>query len=133
MPNLPKYTRPAQARPKAPRRPTSDQKFYNSTGHLINRKQYIQENPLCEVHLSIDRYVDCTFGGVLDHIVGLPSNGAKFNPENLMTLCPECHNRKSGLEQHESCLVQYREVEGENVPCEGEKQRIIERLAKYLV
>jgi hypothetical protein len=29
--------------------------------------------------------------------------------------------------------VQYREVEGENVPCEGEKERIIQRLSKYLV
>jgi 5-methylcytosine-specific restriction endonuclease McrA len=132
MPNLPKYTRPKQARPKQGRYPTSDQIFYNSQQWRKTRAYRMQENPLCEVHLKKDIYIDCTYGGVTDHIVPISSNGAKLNPENLMTLCPQCHNRKSGLEQKERCLVQYIESEGENIPDLGEKNRLIKRLAEYL-
>ena len=85
------------------------------------------------MHLSLDQYVDCTFGGHVDHITPTEQGGALLDPENLMVLCPSCHNRKSGIETHEKCLVKVTETSEGLIPAQGEKERLIERLAKYLV
>lgn len=84
------------------------------------------------MHLSLDQYVDCTFGGHVDHITPTEQGGALLDDRNLMTLCPSCHNRKSGIEMHEKCLVQTTETAEGLIPAQGEKEKVIERLAKYL-
>lgn len=131
MANLPKYTRPRRL-PEKKRVPTSDQSFYNSTAWRTLRVVHLHDNPLCEVCLASNKLVDCTFGGHIDHIAPISDGGAKLRTENLMTLCPTCHHRKSGIEQHEQCLVKTRDVEGELIPGDGEKERLIQRLSKYL-
>jgi len=132
MPTSPPNKRPAYLQKKPDRRPTSDQGFYNSPLWRKSRKQHIYSNPLCEVHLSLDQYIDCTFGGHVDHITPTEQGGALLDPENLMILCPSCHNRKSGIETHEKCLVKVTETSEGLIPAQGEKERLIERLAKYL-
>lgn len=95
--------------------------------------QYLHEKPLCEVHLSIDQYIDCTFDNPIDHVVPRGEQGGSLLDErNLMTLCTSCHNRKSGIEMHEKCLVQTTETAEGLIPAAGEKEKVIERLAKYL-
>lgn len=132
MPTSPPNKRPAYLQKKT-RQPTSDQSFYGSKLWRKTRKQHIYQNPLCEVHLSLDKYVDCTFGGHVDHITPTEQGGALLDDRNLMTLCPSCHNRKSGIEMHEKCLVQTTETVEGLIPAAGEKEKVIERLAKYLV
>lgn len=132
MPTSPPNKRPAYLQKKT-RQPTSDQSFYGSKLWRKTRKQHIYQNPLCEVHLSLNQYVDCTFGGHVDHITPTEQGGALLDERNLMTLCPSCHNRKSGIEMHEKCLVQTTETAEGLIPAHGEKEKVIERLANYLV
>lgn len=67
--------------------------FYNSKKWRSTRKAYFAENPLCE---------DCkekklvVAGEVVDHIKEINDGGAKYDFENLKTLCHTCHNIKSG-------------------------------------
>ena len=131
MPNLPTHNRPKFLREKK-REPTSNQAFLNSPAWRKARKARITEYPLCEVHLSKDQYIDCTFGGHTDHIVPTEQGGHLFAHENLMTLCASCHNRKSGLEMHEKCLVEKLEFDGYFVTSDESKQLLINRLAAYL-
>jgi 5-methylcytosine-specific restriction endonuclease McrA len=46
-------------------------------------------------------------GVVVDHIIGIRDDigGAKHDPDNLATMCSECHNYKSGKEAHNPYLV----------------------------
>ena len=132
MPTSPPNKRIAYLQKKV-RTPTGDNKFLKSNSWLTKRVQYLHENPLCEVHLSIDQYIDCTFGEPIDHVVPRGNQGgALLDERNLMTLCASCHNRKSGLEMHEKCLVQTTETAEGLIPAAGEKEKVIERLAKYL-
>lgn len=94
---------------------------------------HLYDNPLCVVCLEAEKLVDCTFGGHVDHVVPIEQSGAKLNTENLLTLCQTCHHRKSGIEQHEQCLVKKQGEEGEYVPGDEEVEKLIQRLSKYLV
>lgn len=113
------------------RNPTSDQDFYNSTAWRKVRLLKIQDQPFCEVHQHVGELIDCTFGQPIDHMVSIADNGARLSLANLMTLCETCHNRKSALEGKNGCLVKTFELEGELYPAKGEKERLIEMLAKY--
>ena len=133
MPTSPPNKRPAYLQKKI-RKPTGDQKFLKSNPWLKKRLHYLHDNPLCEVHLTVNQYVDCTFDNPVDHVVPRgKQGGALLDERNLMTLCESCHNRKSGIETHEKCLVKVTETSEGLIPAQGEKERLIERLAKYLV
>lgn len=119
---------------KKDRKPTSDQGFYNLTSWRKVRKIKIKQDPFCEVHLFKNQLVDCTFDMPIDHIVGIETyKGARLDLRNLMTMCDTCHARKSTLEGKYGCLVKTVTVEGENIPAEGERERLIEELCKYIV
>lgn len=72
-------------------------KFYQSGQWRKVRKLYVEENPLC-VH-CLDRGLTTAVQEV-DHIKPLRLCGAKFDFENLQSLCKSCHARKSGKEAH---------------------------------
>ena len=52
---------------------------------------------------------------VTDHLIPIKYGGARFNTINLMALCSECHNYKSGREQRQP-LLPYVGAFGEYVP-----------------
>ncbi len=67
--------------------------FYNSKKWQNTRKAYYSQNPLCEACKENDLIVA---GEVVDHIKEINDGGARFDFENLKTLCHPCHNSKSG-------------------------------------
>lgn len=135
MTNLPKPKRLnylPQPKEQQPRQPTSDQVFYNSGPWRRLRKQQIKIAPFCEVHLTKQELIDCTFGTPIDHLVPITEGGARLAMENLLTLCETCHSRKSALESKRGCLINTVTADGEKIPAEGERERLIEELAKYI-
>ena len=129
MPNLPKSLRPAYLPPiERERKPTSDQKLYHSERWQSVRWNQILRVPYCEIHQAAGVLVDCTQYAPVDHIVPVTFGGAELDERNLMTLCKACHDRKSGFERHEKCLVGTMEGENGLIPKEGAKMSLIERL-----
>lgn len=82
------------------REPTSDKRLYSSARWQKVRKNKISLNPYCEIHASQGILIDCTFGAPIDHIVPVSQGGAPLDQRNLLTLCPNCHDRKSAMERH---------------------------------
>ena len=82
--------------------------FYNNKWGNVSRLYRIA-NPLCEMCLAKGKATDASPGdrkGVTDHIVRIAAGGAKMDALNFMTLCKECHDRKSALEkQGWSCVT----------------------------
>lgn len=102
MPSLPKYKPKRNNKPKqqAPRKPTGERGTYNGYWKNISRAYRI-ENPLCELCAHIGKLTDATpgdFKGVTDHIVRVAAGGHPRDAENFMTLCKDCHNRKTAAE-----------------------------------
>ena len=52
-------------------------------------------NPLCA---ECDRHALVTPGEVVDHVKELKDGGDPWDPDNLQTLCKECHAKKTGEE-----------------------------------
>ena len=133
MPNLPKSSRPAYLPDiTQERKATSDQRLYHSERWQSVRWNQILRVPYCEVHQSAGVLVDCTQNAPVDHIVPITAGGAELDERNLMTLCKSCHDRKSGFERHEKCLVEAQEGENGLIPAEGSKTALIERLKQRL-
>ena len=72
-------------------------KFYQSTAWRKLRNLKLEQCPLCE---ECQRCGIMTLARVVDHIVPINRGGAKLDMANLQSLCPPCHNRKSGIESH---------------------------------
>ena len=128
MPHLPRNKPRSQ---NGKRNPTGDKKFYNSLLWRQLRLQYIIQNPICEVHLTAGYLVDCTSGGVVDHLVSITNGGAKYDPQNMATMCATCHNRKSALEGHGLEIITALSAPN-MVPGFGERERILKLIAKGL-
>lgn len=120
MPSLPK-----PKKKQVHRKPTSDQGFYSSAVWRKARKLKLLVSPICEVHGAKGQYVDCTSNSPIDHIVPIDQGGARIDPNNLMTLCKACHERKSALELHRGLLVETRNDFGELIPIEGGREMVI--------
>lgn len=72
--------------------------FYNSKRWREVRAAFLREHPVC---------VACEARGVLtpavvvDHIVPIKRDGARFDPAGLQALCVSHHNAKSARERRE--------------------------------
>lgn len=89
---------PQPWKPKRVRRAKVDNsKFYQSKRWRKVRKLYVMQNPIC-VHCEERGLV--TAVQEVDHIKPLRFGGAKFDFDNLQSLCKSCHGRKSGKEAH---------------------------------
>jgi len=121
MPTLPRPKRREQHR-----KPTSNQSFYSSAVWRKARKAKLNEKPICEVHEAQNQYVDCSSNSPIDHVVPITAGGAKTDPNNLMTLCKKCHERKSALELHRGTLcASVRNDFGELIPIAGGREFVI--------
>jgi 5-methylcytosine-specific restriction enzyme A len=57
------------------------------------RRQKLQEHPLCELCLKINRIEPAT---VVDHLVAIKAGGDPYPPlYALLSLCAPCHNTKT--------------------------------------
>ena len=74
-----------------------DSKFYNSWAWRKFRKSYIERNPLC-VMCEAEGIV--TPAQIVDHIIPMRQGGAKFDENNLQSLCKHHHDVKSGKDRH---------------------------------
>ena len=69
--------------------------IYTSARWIALRDAHRLSHPCCELceRRGIYRPVD-----VVDHVKEISQGGEPFDPENLMSLCSECHHIKTGKE-----------------------------------
>ena len=60
------------------------------------RKRKLQQDPLCAMCLHTGRLTVAT---VVDHITPRSKGGADYDPDNLQSLCPDCHSQKTTRDQ----------------------------------
>ena len=79
------------------RRSTKDtDKWYKQKAWQIRRAMQLRKQPLCEECLKRGEYVKATD---VDHIEPHKGNYEVFiDPDNLQSLCHECHSRKTAKE-----------------------------------
>ena len=75
----------------------SNQKFYNSADWRRTAAQHKASNPLCAI---CEENGQVTPADVTDHIIPINEGGARFDWQNLQSLCHPHHNQKSGREAH---------------------------------
>lgn len=102
------------------RNPSGDQEFYQSAAWRTARKWHIQANPICSACGA-----DCTklMMGVIDHIVAISAGGSRLHPDNLWTLCVDCHKWKTSMEKNGLTVAAYGE-DGDKIPAASERERI---------
>lgn len=76
---------------------TTNKAFYNSTRWRKTTKAYREANPLCE-HCEDEGRV--TPAAQADHITPIEEGGAKFDWDNLQSLCHSCHAIKTRKEMN---------------------------------
>ncbi|SIS88487.1 HNH endonuclease [Belliella pelovolcani] len=89
-----------------------DTDFYRKKDWLKLRKKYIDENPLCELHLLYNLIESAS---IVDHIVSRRiTQDYELDEDNLQSLCYDCHQKKTALERNLNTLDQYIEemIEG---------------------
>ena len=114
MPEIPKK-QPHRAYmpdpPPAHKRRISNTKFYKSQAWVKTSQLLRLNRPECEVSS------EPTPGELVDHIIPINQGGAKMDWENLMVMCNEKHNKKSGMESHKPILVEWvLNKDGDKIP-----------------
>jgi len=101
-------------------RKPEDDTWKNRTLWRKTSKVWLSENPYCENCRDKGRLVPATS---TDHMVPTLQGGAKYDPDNFMSLCQRrfgghgCHDQKSGKERHKPILIKTKENEhGELIP-----------------
>ena len=91
--------RPAVHRNYAERRHRFDAEvgFYQSAAWRACRAAFLQAHPLC---CRCDAHGLLVVATVVDHVVPIKDGGARFDWNNLQSLCVSCHNRKTAGETH---------------------------------
>ena len=97
--------------PAQPRHGT-DTVFYNSAAWRRLSAAVRIDEPLCPVCIVNGKHSPTK---VADHIIPIKFGGSRFSLYNLLALCSECHNYKSGREQRQP-LLPYVGAFGEYVP-----------------
>jgi 5-methylcytosine-specific restriction enzyme A len=121
---IPKY---APVPEQTIRRISSDAAFYNSPAWRSVRRSHISGEPYCVACAAEGTFTDCTFGGVVDHVVRIQAGGAPLDPRNFMTLCPPHHDAKSRMERH-GLTVDAEGPDGGKYPTKEGKKATIEKL-----
>jgi 5-methylcytosine-specific restriction protein A len=76
---------------------TNNQALYNSKAWRRVAKQQLGREPICRICYQNGALTPAT---LVDHITPIRLGGPIFAIENLQSLCPTCHNIKSGKEAH---------------------------------
>jgi len=114
-------------------RPACSRGFLQLKRWKSARQVHLKYEPVCKVHEAAGVLIDCTQGEPVDHIIPRAQGGATLDFRNLMTLCTECHDRKSGLEQHRQLIPPAPgTVKGEYYPTKADKERLIQYLAERI-
>lgn len=74
----------------------TEAKFYHSSRWQKLRNWFIKNNPLCVQCLREGRVTTAT---VVDHIEEIKDGGARYDINNLQSLCHACHNDKTAHER----------------------------------
>lgn len=74
------------------RRDDFTKSFYTSKEWRLTRKRHLKEQPFCIECMKVGKIVKAT---IVDHIVPIKQGGAKYDSNNLQSLCWSCHSRKS--------------------------------------
>lgn len=122
MPFLPRKKRRKYHPTQRKRKPTSDQQFYNTRRWRKTSLLHKMNNPLCEACCSVGQ---TAMVEVTDHIIPITQGGHHLDERNLMSLCHDCHNRKSGMEAH-GYMAEARQIDGGLVPIR--RGEVVERL-----
>jgi len=77
---------------------THDDNFYHTQQWRNTRKRFLAMYPLCK---QCEKSGIITPAKVLDHITPVKQGGAKFDFNNLQSLCDKCHASKSGKEANQ--------------------------------
>lgn len=73
-------------------RSTRERGFYSSAQWKRCRAIQLRADPLCADCLTKGK---TTPADTVDHVIELSRGGARFDPENLRSLCAPCHNAKT--------------------------------------
>lgn len=60
--------------------------FYKSAAWLKARAMYLRSHPICEV-------CQREYANTVHHVQAIKDGGARLAFDNLMSICPACHNR----------------------------------------
>lgn len=132
MPIVPKFIpKYAPVPEQTIRRISQDASFYNSPAWRSARRVHISGEPYCVACMANGTFTDCTFGGVVDHVVRIQVGGAPLDPRNFMTLCPAHHDAKSRMERH-GLTVEAEGVDRGMFPTEAGKKAVIEKLKECI-
>lgn len=90
-----------------------DRVLYQTARWRRVRNSYIRRNPLCERCKVIGITSEAR---IVDHIIPVNSNGARWDERNLMSLCQDHHNAKTNKEQT-GWIIQAKEAnDGQLIP-----------------
>lgn len=70
--------------------------FYNSPAWIALRTYHKRRFPLCQ---ECERKGQTVPMKIVDHIKSIKQGGGRLDPDNLQSLCQECHNRKTGQDR----------------------------------
>ncbi|GHU99172.1 HNH endonuclease [Clostridia bacterium] len=77
------------------RRDPELQAFYNGSRWRAMAKRQLKRQPLCGRCLAEGRL---SAARIADHIVSIKNGGARYDADNLQSLCVACHNKKTAKE-----------------------------------
>lgn len=98
------------------RRVKGQNPFYNShTWRVHVRKPYILNHPLCEVCEHAKKVVSAVY---VDHLIRIDHSvgGSRDDEYNLMSMCKQHHDSKSGKEAHNPILIPFVQTENGKIP-----------------
>jgi 5-methylcytosine-specific restriction endonuclease McrA len=100
--------------------------LYRLNAWTKTSRQYRDAHPYCE---SCDYYGYASESRDTDHIIKETSGGAAFDTRNLMALCKDCHNYKTGHERHNPILVSFTyNVDNKKIPeCREEALKLFSK------
>lgn len=97
-----------------------DHSFLHTARWTKTSKLKRKQTPYCEVHQHYNKIWNSRL--VVDHVISRSQGGAELDDDNLMVMCDDCHNYKSGLEKHRGVLIEYKlNDNGDKVPVNREK------------
>lgn len=89
-------------------------RFYSTARWQRVRNWHLASNPLC---------IKCgQLGQIVDHILPRRDGGAELDPDNLQTLCRQCHATKT----HAETLGRAQAKSSTTTPCDGTQKTRVE-------
>jgi len=128
MPSTPKkQPRRSYQRKPQPKQGTGEQGFYNGQPWRKCRAAYVADHPLCAVCYHEGKI---TAVEVVDHLVPVTAQGAKYDSRNHMAMCHRHHNRKRGYESKGWVPDCVKAEDGYFIPTRAGRQEVLQKLSR---